>query len=126
MKLLKKIIMVFVVLSMSVLCAKTLTVNDQILHWTPKMIEHIKTAHDLVDDADLKQEAQLLLTEWNSFKNNLSARKSNQKVFLQMSRKNEAFLKRVNTYLIEHDHRVIQTMLHDLYVAQQKVRGKKD
>ncbi len=114
-----------------VMCAavygKTLTVNDQILHWTPKMIEYIKTVGDMAQDADQKEEAHILLIEWNSFKNNLSARKSNQKVFLKISKKSEALLKRIQLSLGTDckEQRKIQRMLDNIYVGQNKVRGKK-
>lgn len=121
------LILLFVFSMGASLYGKTLSVNDQIVHWTPKMIEYITTASDIADDLDIKQEAHILLIEWNSFKNNLSARKSNQKVFLRMSKKSETLLKRIQASLGADckEQRKIQRMIDNVYVGQNKVRGKK-
>lgn len=119
--------LLFAIAMSAALYGKALTVNDQIVHWTPKMIEYVKTGRDIASDADQKEEAQTLLVEWNSFKNNLSARKSNQKVFLKMSKRSEMLLKQVQASLTADCkyQRKIQRMLDDIYVGQNKVRGKK-
>lgn len=126
MKIFNKLMCVLFLVQ-GIVFAKTLSVNDQIMHWTPKMIEYITTAGDMAQDPDQKQEAHMLLIEWNSFKNNLSARKSNQKVFLKTSKKSEALLKRIQTSLGDDckEQRKIQRMLDNVYVGQNKVRGKK-
>lgn len=109
------------------LYGKVLTVNDQIMHWTPKMVEYVKTARDIATDENQKQEAHMLLIEWNSFKNNLSARKSNQKVFLKMSRRSEMLLKHIQASLTADckEQRTLERILDNVYVGQNKVRGKK-
>lgn len=127
MKLLRLSALFILLIGAVNISAKTLTVNDQIVHWTPKMIEYVKTARDVAENADQKQEAHILLIEWNSFKNNLSARKSNQKVFLKMSKKSETLLKRIQASLGADckEQRKIRRMIDNIYVGQNKVRGKK-
>lgn len=115
-----KVIMLCLVLTGTYMHAKTMNVNDYIKFWTPVLTRQLESVKNLLENNDLAHEAEDLIAEWQTFNRQLSPRKSNQKVFLRLSKRNEALLNKVVPY-----HDKVQEFLNELHKAQNNVRGKK-
>jgi hypothetical protein len=93
MKLLRLSALFILLMGAVNISAKTLTVNDQIVYWTPKMIGHLESVRTIIND---KKEVNELIEQWQSFQNNLAPRKSNQKLFLRLSKQNEELFNKIS------------------------------
>ena len=120
MKLLRLSTLFILLIGTVSLGAKTLTANDQIVFWTPQMIRHLESVRPIVAGSELEQEVDGLITQWQSFQNNLAPRKSNQKLFLRLSKQNEELFNKISSDRIDK-----QRLFNELHHAQNNVRGKK-